>query len=108
MTTITQPSPSPLENSFWKSTLLSFRAMLRRDGFGLIMLFILILFILGPIYSVVLWAFAERWTYPSLIPQQFLRELFTQSLVERPIGRTLVANAAVLGNDGFIRVDDIQ
>jgi len=88
MTTITQPTPSPLENSFWKSTLLSFRAMLRRDSFGLIMLFILILFILGPIYSVVLWAFAERWTYPSLIPQQF-----GISFWERTFSRADIAKA---------------
>lgn len=71
MTAIAPPSPPTLTDSFWKSTLISFRAMLRRDGFGWIALLILILVILGPIYSVVLWAFAERWTYPSLIPTQF-------------------------------------
>ena len=46
----------------------SFGAFLRREGFGVIAVFILIIVILGPMSSVVLWAFAERWTYPSLIP----------------------------------------
>jgi putative spermidine/putrescine transport system permease protein len=56
---------------FWAKTRYSFAAMIRRDGFGVIALILLILVILGPLYSVVLWAFAERWTYPSLIPTQF-------------------------------------
>ncbi len=60
-----------ITDSFWKSTWRSFRKAVRRDGFGWIALIILILFILGPIYSVILWAFAEQWRYPSLIPQQF-------------------------------------
>ncbi|MBK9750093.1 MAG: carbohydrate ABC transporter permease [Chloroflexi bacterium] len=63
--------------------------MLRRDGFGLIMLFIMILFILGPIYSVVLWAFAERWTYPSLIPQQFGLSFWERTFSRADIARAL-------------------
>ncbi|MCA0453458.1 MAG: ABC transporter permease subunit [Chloroflexi bacterium] len=45
--------------------------MMKRDGFGLLALVVLGLVILGPLYSVVLWAFAERWKYPSLVPTQF-------------------------------------
>jgi putative spermidine/putrescine transport system permease protein len=56
---------------FWTSTRRSFAATIRRDGFGLLAMIVLILVILGPLYSVVLWAFAERWQYPSLIPTQF-------------------------------------
>src|SRR5664279_1640436 len=44
---------------------------LRREGFGIFALIVLALFIIGPILSVVLWAFAERWAYPSLIPTQW-------------------------------------
>ncbi len=62
------PAPAP---GFWDATRRSFTAMLKRDGFGILALVVLALVILGPLYSVVLWAFAERWTYPSLIPQQF-------------------------------------
>lgn len=67
MTTV-QPS---LTSSFWENTRYNFAAMLRRDGFGLLALIVLALVILGPLYSVVLWAFAERWTYPSLVPTEF-------------------------------------
>lgn len=60
-----------LSGTFWDRTRHSFLAMIRRDGFGILALIILILVILGPLYSVVLWAFAERWKYPSLIPTEF-------------------------------------
>ncbi len=56
---------------FWQNTRRSFAAVLREHGFGIVALVILTLVILGPLYSVVLWAFAERWAYPSLIPTQF-------------------------------------
>lgn len=49
----------------------SFAATFRKEGFGLVALFFLILLILGPLSSVFLWAFAERWAYPSLIPTQW-------------------------------------
>jgi putative spermidine/putrescine transport system permease protein len=44
---------------------------LRRDGIGLVIAIALLLFIIGPMVSVVLWAFAEKWQYPSLIPNVF-------------------------------------
>jgi putative spermidine/putrescine transport system permease protein len=44
---------------------------LRREGLGLVIAVLLILFIIGPMVSIVLWAFAEKWQYPSLIPQIF-------------------------------------
>ncbi len=61
----------PVPDTFWERTRRSFVTMIRRDGFGLIALIVLILVILGPLYSVVLWAFAEKWKYPALIPTQF-------------------------------------
>jgi putative spermidine/putrescine transport system permease protein len=61
----------PLQGSWWDRSRLSFIRMIRRDGFGILALIILILVILGPLYSVVLWAFAEKWKYPSLVPTQF-------------------------------------
>jgi putative spermidine/putrescine transport system permease protein len=61
----------PLQGSWWDRSRLSFMRMIRRDGFGILALIILILVILGPLYSVVLWAFAEKWKYPSLVPTQF-------------------------------------
>jgi putative spermidine/putrescine transport system permease protein len=44
---------------------------LRRDGIGAIIAISLILFIIGPMVSIVLWAFAVKWQYPSLIPTEF-------------------------------------
>lgn len=48
----------------WRRTLL-------REGFGLVMLVFLLIFILGPISTVVLWAFTVRWRYPSLLPTEW-------------------------------------
>lgn len=44
---------------------------LRRDGAGVLIAVTLVLFIIGPMVSVVLWAFAEKWQYPSLVPTVF-------------------------------------
>ncbi len=42
---------------------------LRRDGIGALFAVLLLLVIIGPMVSVVFWAFATKWQYPSLIPQ---------------------------------------
>jgi putative spermidine/putrescine transport system permease protein len=47
------------------------RRTLGREAFGLAALFFLIIMILGPISSVVLWSFTERWRYPSLVPTEW-------------------------------------
>ncbi len=67
---MTTASPT-VTDSFWRATRRSFAATIRRNGFGVIALILLALVVLGPLYSVVLWAFAEKWQYPSLIPTQF-------------------------------------
>ncbi len=41
---------------------------LRREAFGIVTLVVLGIVILGPMATVTLWAFAERWRYPSLVP----------------------------------------
>jgi putative spermidine/putrescine transport system permease protein len=84
--TAVQPS---LTNEFMRSTRRSFGAMIRREGFGIIALIILILVILGPLYSVVLWAFAERWQYPSLIPTQFGLRFWEQTFARADIAAAL-------------------
>jgi putative spermidine/putrescine transport system permease protein len=85
MTAITSTGGS----SFWATTRHSFLAMIRRDGFGLLALIVLILVILGPLYSVVLWAFAERWQYPSLIPQEFGFTFWERTFARADIVRAL-------------------
>ncbi len=75
--------------SFWASTMRSFAATVRRDGFGWLALVVLILMILGPLYSVVLWAFAERWQYPSLIPTEFGLRFWEQTFARADIAKAL-------------------
>jgi putative spermidine/putrescine transport system permease protein len=47
----------------WKS--------LRRDGLGILLLVTLFIIIIGPMVSVIFWAFTEIWRYPSLVPTQW-------------------------------------
>jgi putative spermidine/putrescine transport system permease protein len=54
-----------------KSYFSSLLRWLQRDGVGVLIALLLILFIIGPMVSVVLWAFAVKWQYPALIPQTF-------------------------------------
>lgn len=84
--TTAQPSVS---SDFWRSTQRSFAAMIRRDGFGILALIVLALVILGPLYSVVLWAFAERWRYPSLIPNEFGFKFWEQTFSRADIAAAL-------------------
>jgi putative spermidine/putrescine transport system permease protein len=42
-----------------------------RRGLGLLFLIALAVFILGPLFSLILWAFAGQWFYPALLPQTF-------------------------------------
>src|SRR5579864_1009422 len=53
--------------------------LLYRNGFGVFLMVALILFIIGPMLSVVLWAFAVRWQYPSLIPTVFGFRFWTET-----------------------------
>lgn len=48
-----------------------FLRTVRKEGFGVIMLVFLFILIIGPMLSVIFWAFAEQWRYPSLIPTQW-------------------------------------
>ncbi len=78
-----------LQGSWWDRSRHSFSQMVRRDGFGMLALVVLILLILGPLYSVVLWAFAEKWKYPSLIPTQFGFSYWEQTLSRADIASAL-------------------
>jgi putative spermidine/putrescine transport system permease protein len=63
-----------LSGSRVRATPLSVKGVLRwlrDDGLGVVIATTLLLFIIGPMVSVVLWAFAIRWQYPSLIPTEF-------------------------------------
>lgn len=62
---------SALEVSDRPTPLPTVRAFGRMDLVGGVLVLALALFIVGPMISVALWAFAERWRYPSLIPTQW-------------------------------------
>ena len=65
------------------------RATLRREAFGLIALIFLVIVILGPISSVFLWAFAEKWRYPSLVPTDWGLKYWGETLSRADIRRAL-------------------
>ncbi len=44
---------------------------IRRESTSLILVIALFIVIIGPMLTVILWAFAERWRYPSLVPTQW-------------------------------------
>jgi putative spermidine/putrescine transport system permease protein len=88
-----------LQGSWWVRSRHSFMRMIRRDGFGILALIILILVILGPLYSVVLWAFAEKWKYPSLVPTQFgfnyWRETFSRADIASALPFSIILSLLV-------------
>jgi putative spermidine/putrescine transport system permease protein len=54
--------------------------MLRREGIGILLLVALFIIIIGPMISVILWAFAQRWFFPSLIPTEWGLKYWTETL----------------------------
>jgi putative spermidine/putrescine transport system permease protein len=88
MTTTT--APNGLWSDFWVNTRRSFsRTLFRPEAFGLFALFSLIFFIIGPISTTVLWAFAERWRYPSLVPTTWGLKYWPETLSRADIGAGL-------------------
>lgn len=65
MSAITTPARPPAR----RRTNLS--KSIRRDAIGLFLLVSLFILVIGPMISVMLWAFTERWRYPSLLPTQW-------------------------------------
>jgi putative spermidine/putrescine transport system permease protein len=62
---------------------------LQQNAYGIIALLGLGFFILGPISSTFLWAFAERWRYPSLIPTQWGFSFWEETLSRADIREAL-------------------
>jgi putative spermidine/putrescine transport system permease protein len=79
---------------------------LRRDGAGALMVIFLILFIIGPMVSVVLWAFAIKWQYPSLIPTQFgfkwWAETFKRADITKAIPQSITITLAATGLSALV------
>lgn len=62
---------------------------IRQEGFGVIMLVLLFIVIIGPMIAVIFWAFAEQWRYPSLVPTQWGFSYWTETLARADIKSAL-------------------
>jgi putative spermidine/putrescine transport system permease protein len=61
----------------------------QRELFGLVALIFLVIVILGPISSVFLWAFAEKWRYPSLVPTDWGLKYWGETLSRADIRKAM-------------------
>ena len=62
---------------------------IRREGLGLILLVALFIVIIGPMLSVVLWAFTQQWRFPSLLPTQWGVGYWAETLARADIKSAL-------------------
>jgi putative spermidine/putrescine transport system permease protein len=62
---------------------------LRREGFGLLALMLLVIGIIGPISTVLLWSFAEQWRYPAVVPTQWGFSYWAETLGRADIRKAL-------------------
>ena len=70
-------------------TLHRWRRNLLRESFGIIAFVFLAVLILGPISTVILWAFATRWRYPSLLPTEWGVQYWPATLTRADITSAL-------------------
>lgn len=61
----------------------------RQNLTGIVLIVALFLFIIGPMFSVFLWAFAEQWRYPSLLPTQWGFKFWEQTFQRADIAKAL-------------------
>jgi putative spermidine/putrescine transport system permease protein len=62
---------------------------LRQNVTGIVLVIVLFLFIIGPMLSVFIWAFAEQWRYPSLLPTQWGFKFWGQTFQRADIAEAL-------------------
>ncbi len=77
-----QTSTTPVRKSHVMRTI-------RREGIGIILLVALFIVIIGPMLTVILWAFAQRWFFPSLLPTQWGLSFWTDTLARADIKSAL-------------------
>ena len=71
------------------SPLRTWRRSVQREAFGLLALVFLVIMILGPISTVFLWAFTDRWRYPSLLPTAWSVKYWAQTLSRADVSSAL-------------------
>ncbi|HVU14468.1 MAG TPA: carbohydrate ABC transporter permease [Phototrophicaceae bacterium] len=84
-TAVLPNSPFPIRRPWYREVL----RWLSRDGFGALIAILLILVIIGPMLSVIFWAFATKWQYPALIPQTFGFRWWTETLKRADIAKAI-------------------
>jgi putative spermidine/putrescine transport system permease protein len=62
---------------------------IRREGFGVLALIALTIAILGPISTVLLWAFAIKWRYPSIVPSEWGLQYWQETLSRADIAKAI-------------------
>ena len=77
-----QAQATPVQKSrIWRT--------LRREGIGILLLVALFIIIIGPMISVILWAFAEKWFFPALVPTQWGTSYWADTLSRADIKTAL-------------------
>jgi len=82
-------------NDFWAKTRRSFALMFRHDWYGISMVILLALVILGPMLNVFFWAFAERWQYPSLLPTTWGLRFWGDTFARADIAQGFVTSVTI-------------
>lgn len=59
--------------------------LIGREGVSLLLLVVLFVVIIGPMLTVVLWAFAERWFYPALVPTQWGLQFWEETITRADV-----------------------
>lgn len=70
----------------------SFRFMLRQPWFGICMLLLLALVIMGPMLNVFLWAFTQRWSYPALLPTAWSIQFWSDTFARADIAEGFITS----------------
>lgn len=68
---------------------------LRKDFIGIVLLVILIIAIAGPVLTVLVWAFAEKWRYPALLPTEWGFSFWEETLSRADLRKALPTSVLV-------------
>ena len=86
---------APPSMNLWSASIKRTAQFFRHEGFGVLLLIALVFFIIGPISTVVLWAFALKWHYPSLIPTDWGLKFWAETLDRADVGKAIPLSLAL-------------
>lgn len=67
----------------------------RRTAFGIVLLALLFFVLVGPILTVMIWAFAEKWRYPALLPTEWGLSYWGETLARADLRKALPTSIVV-------------